>query len=152
MNATRILPDLQCSLLCEEIRQEVNGNFFLVGVINFIRVPKLPVMALRLCVFNRWAAGLGKFTECVKLIAPDQTTVLRKSEVKFELQDASLSSTNVTLMQQVEFKQAGTYYVEVLVDDVMKLRYPIPVMVTPPPEPGQGGGQNPKPPAQQPVQ
>ena len=141
MNPTRILPDLQCSLLCEEIRQEVNGNFFLIGVINFIRVPKLPVVAFRLCVFNRWAAGLGQFTESVRLIAPDQTTVLRKGEVKFALQDATLSATNVTVLQQVEFKMAGTYYIEVQVDDVMKLRYPIPVIHTPPP-----AGSNPKPP------
>lgn len=144
MNPTRILPDLQCSLLCEEIRQEVNGNFFLIGVINFIRVPKLPVVAFRLCVFNRWAAGLGQFTEGVKLIAPDQTTVLRKGEVKFALQDATLSATNVTVLQQVEFKTAGTYYIEVQVDDVMKLRYPIPVIHTPPPPPP--AGQHSKPP------
>jgi len=135
MNPTRILPDLQCSLMCEEIRQEANGNFFLVGVLNFIRVPQLPVVAFRLSVFNRWTAGLGQFTESVRLIAPDQTTVLRKGEVKFNLQDAALSATNVTVFGQVEFKAAGAYYVEVLVDDVMKLRYPIPVVVTPPPNP-----------------
>ena len=82
MNATRILPDLQSSLLCEEVRQEANGNFFIIGVINFIRVPQLPVVAFRLSVFNRWTAGLGQFTESVRLIAPDQTTVMRKSEVK----------------------------------------------------------------------
>ena len=41
MTPTRILPDLQCSLLCEEVRQEANGNFFLVGVINFIRVRRM---------------------------------------------------------------------------------------------------------------
>ena len=134
MNATRILPDLQCSLVCEEIRQEVNGNFFLIGVVNFIRVPKLPVVALRLCVFNRWAAGVGQFTESVRLIAPDQMTVLRKGEVKFALKDAALSATNVTMLQQIEFKKAGTYFVEVLVDDVMKLRYPIPVIHVPPPQ------------------
>ncbi|TAL00625.1 MAG: hypothetical protein EPO07_09475 [Verrucomicrobia bacterium] len=134
MNPTRILPDLQCSLVCEEIRQEVNGNFFLIGVINFIRVPQVPVVALRLCVFNRWTAGLGNFTENVRLIAPDQTTVLRKGEVKFPLQDASMSATNVTVLQQVEFKTAGTYYIEVLVDDVMKLRYPLAVIHTPPPQ------------------
>lgn len=144
MNPTRILPDLQCSLLCEEIRQEVNGNFFLIGVINFIRVPQLPVVAFRLCVFNRWAAGIGQFTETVRLIAPDQTTVLRKGDVKFALKDAALSATNVTLLQQVEFKVAGTYYVEVLVDDVMKLRYPIAVIHTPQ---QQQGGQT-QPPAQ----
>src|SRR3974390_3640094 len=125
MQATRILPDLQCSLLCEEIRQEVTGNFFLIGVINFIRVPQLPVVALKLAVFNRWTAGIGQFTETVRFVAPDQTTVLRKAEVKFALQDAALHAPNVTVFGQVEFKSAGTYLVEVMVDDVMKLRYPV---------------------------
>src|SRR2546423_8236793 len=124
MNPTRILPDLQCSLLCEEIRQEVTGNFILIGVINFIRVPQLPVVALKLSLFNRWTAGLGQFTESVRLVAPDQTTVLRKGEVKFALQDAALQATNVTVFGQVELKTAVAYYVEVLVDSVMKLRYP----------------------------
>ena len=133
MNPTRILPDLQCSLLCEEVRQEVNGNFFLLGVINFIRVPQVPVVAFKLSLFNRWTAGVGQFTETARLIAPDQTSVLRKGEVKFVLQDAALHATNVTLFGQVEFKTVGTYYVEVLVDDVMKLRYPVPVLVAPPP-------------------
>ena len=135
MNPTRILPDLQASLLCEEVRQEATGNFFLIGVINFLRVPQLPVTATRLCVFNRWTAGVGQFTETVRLIAPDQTTLLRKGEMKFELRDPGLHSTNVMFFGQVEFKVAGTYFVEVLVDDVMKLRYPVPVLVaTPPPQ------------------
>jgi hypothetical protein len=141
MQATRILPDLQCSLMCEEVRQEANANFFLIGVMSFIRVPQLPVVAFKLTVFNRWTAGVGQFVETSRFIAPDQTTVLRKGEVKFGLQDAGLHATNVTVFGQVEFKVAGTYYVEVLVDDVMKLRYPVPVIVTPPPN------QPPAPPA-----
>lgn len=133
MQPTRILPDLQCSLLCEEIRQEANGNFFLIGVINFIRLPQLPAMAFQLSVFNRWTAGVGQFVESSRLIAPDQTTVLRKGEVKFGLADAGLHATNISLFRQVEFKVAGTYFVEVLVDDVMKLRYPMAVVLAPPP-------------------
>jgi hypothetical protein len=143
MQATRILPDLQCSLLCEEVRQEANGNFFLIGVINFIRVPQLPVVAFKLSLFNRWTAGVGQFVETARLIAPDQTTVLRKGEVKFALQDVALHATNVTVFAQVELKVAGTYYVEVVVDDVMKLRYPVPVILTPP------ANQPPSPPASQ---
>jgi hypothetical protein len=131
MQISRILPDLQCSLLCEEIRQESNGNFFLIGVINYLRVPQVPVTAFKLSVFNRWTAGMGQFTESVRFVAPDQTTLLRKSELKFELKDPSLHSTNVSVFGQVEFKTSGTYFVEVLVDDVMKLRYPIPLMVQP---------------------
>ena len=131
MNPTRILPDLQSSLLCEEVRQEANGNFIIIGVVNFLRVPQLPIVAGRMCVFNRWTAGIGQFTENVRLIAPDQTTVLRKGEMKFELRDPSLHSTNVLVFGNIEFKTAGTYFVEVLVDDVMKLRYPIPVVHAP---------------------
>jgi hypothetical protein len=127
--------------MCEEIRQEANGNFMLIGVINFIRVPQLPVVAFKLSVFNRWTAGIGQFTESVRLIGPDQTTVLRKGEVRFNLQEPNMQANNVTLFGQVEFKTAGTYFVEVLVDDVMKLRYPVPVILAPPQQ------QNPQQPA-----
>jgi hypothetical protein len=147
MQASRILPDLQCSLVCEEIRQEMSGSFILIGVINFIRVPQLPVVAIKLGVFNRWTAGLGQFTETVRLIAPDQTTVMRQGEVKFALQDAMHNATTFTVFPQVEFKTAGMYYVEVLVDDVMKVRYPVPVIHTPPPNPPKDQPQPPQPPA-----
>src|SRR3954447_13436286 len=134
MQASRILPDLQASVLCEEVRQEINGNFILIGVIGFVTVPQLPVTAFKLCLFNRWAAGLGQFTETTRLIGPDQTTVLRNSTVKFQLQDPTHNATNVTVFGQVKFEVAGTYYVEVLVDDVLKLRFPIPVRVVTPPQ------------------
>jgi hypothetical protein len=143
MNATRILPDLQASLLCEEVRQEANGNLFLIGVINFIRVPQLPIVAPRLCVFNRWTAGLGQFSEKIRIIAPDQSTVISKSETKFELRDPSHCTTGVMVFGNVEFKTAGTYFVEVMVDDVMKLRYPVPVIHTPPQPPAGQKPQNP---------
>src|ERR1051326_7146686 len=118
MNATRILPDLQCSLLCEDVRPEANGNFIIIGVIGVVNVPQLPVTAFKLCVFNRWTAGIGQFTESVKLIGPDGTTVQRQSQVKFQLQDPVHNATNVTLFGQVKFEAQGTYYIEVLVDDV----------------------------------
>src|SRR5271156_4539535 len=134
MQPTRILPDLQASLMCEDVKQEATGNLFLIGVISFIRVPQLPVVAGRLCVFNRWTAGIGQFTETVRLIATDQVTVLRKAEMKFELKDPAQHSTNVMVFGQLEFKAAGNYFVEVLVDDVMKLRSPLLIILAPPPE------------------
>ena len=59
MTPSRILPDLQCSLLCEDVRQEVSGNFILDRRRQFVRVPQLPVAAFKLCLFNRWTAGLA---------------------------------------------------------------------------------------------
>ena len=143
MQATRILPDLQGSFLCEDVRQEVNGNFIVIGVIGYVNVPQLPVAALKLCVFNRWAAGIGQFTESVRLIAPDQTTVIRESKVKFTLHDPTNNATNVTVFGQVKFEQQGAYYIEVTVDDVLKLRYPIPVRVVQQAAPGQQQPQRP---------
>ncbi len=141
MTPTRILPDLQCSLLCEDVRQETSGNFIIIGVIAYVNVPQLPVTAFKLCVFNRWTAGIGQFNEVVRLVAPDSTTVLRQSQVKFQLQDPSFNATNVTVFGQLKFETPGTYFMEVLVDDVMKLRFPIPVRIVTPP------GQQPQPPA-----
>jgi hypothetical protein len=133
MQPTRILPDLQCSLICEEVRQEINGNFIIIGVLGYIQVPQVPVTAFKLCVFNRWTAGVGGFTENVRLIAPDQVTVLRQSQVKFMVKEASHHATNVTVFGQIKFEAAGTYFVEVLVDDVMKLRFPLPLVLVQPP-------------------
>jgi hypothetical protein len=137
IQATRILPDLQCSLICEEVRQEVNGNLLLIGVIQLLRVPQLPITAGRICVFNRWTAGIGQFSESVRLIAPDQTTVVAKGDSRFELRDPSMSATNVMFFGNVKFEAAGTYFVEVNVDDVMKMRFPLPVVVVPAPNQGQ---------------
>lgn len=135
MNVTRILPDLQCALVCEDVRQEVTGNFIILGVAAFLRVPQLPVTANRLCVFSRWCAGVGNFTETVRIIAPDQTTVMREAKVKFALQDPAHNATNLSVFGQLEIPSAGIYFVEVLVDDVLKLRFPLAVLLAQ--QPGQ---------------
>ena len=93
MQPTRILPDLQCSLLCEEIRQEVTGSFFLVGVVNYIRVPQLPVVAFKLSVFNRWTAGIGQFTETVR----GQRGLGTASELDLLSQQSAEAQTAATL-------------------------------------------------------
>jgi hypothetical protein len=154
MNPSRLLPDLQCSIMAEDVRQEVQGSFVLVGVLGFIRVPQVPVTAYKLCIFNRWTSGLGQFTETVRFMAPDQTTVLRTGQTRFALQDATHHATNLTVLGQLQFPAAGVYQVEILVDEVMKIRYPLPVVVVPPTPPRSAPGtatapesNEPKPPA-----
>ena len=144
MQPSRILPDLQCSILCEEVRQEITGNFMLIGVIDIIRVPQVPVTAFKLAVFNRWTAGIGQFTESVRFIAPDQSTVLHKSEVRFAMKDPNINATTVTMFGNVKFATDGVYSVEILVDDVMKLRFPITVVVVAPPNATAGTGSKPE--------
>jgi len=118
--------------VCEQVRQEANGNFIIIGVVNYLRVPSVPITAMNLCVFNRWTAGVGTFNQAIRLLAPDGVTVVTKQEMRFELQDPSASWTCVTGLGQIEFKAAGVcYFVEVLVDDVPKIKYPVPILLAP---------------------
>jgi hypothetical protein len=133
MTPTRILPDLQFSVVCEDIRREVGGTCSLIGVVAAIPVPQVPVSLFKLFVFNRWTAGVGQFTETVRFMAPDGTTVLRKGDVRFALQDPVHSATNVTFLGQIQLPATGVYHIEVSVDDVMKIRYPLPVLLVKPP-------------------
>ena len=142
MTDARILPDLQCSLICEDVRPEANGNIILIGVLNQIVVPQVPVMANKLACFNRWTAGVGEFNEVVKLLAPDQSTVVRENALSFSLENPGMIRTNVHLFQNVEFTEAGVYHVEVTVDDVLRLRYPLPLVVMPQDQSGGGSDAN----------
>lgn len=135
MTPNRILPDLQCSLLCEDVRAETSGNLILIGVLGVIRVPQVPITAPKVCVINRWCAGIGQFTEQVRLVGPDAQQVIRKSSSKFNLPDPTQTATLVSVFPGIEFPVGGVYHVEVLVDDVMKIRFPVPVIVVP--QPGQ---------------
>ena len=49
-----------------------------------------------------------------------------------------MHATNVSLFGQVQFTEAGVHYVEVLVDEVMKLRYPLNVVLAPPKQAPEG--------------
>ena len=118
--------------MCEEIRQEANGNPMLIGVLTGLIVPQLPVTAHQIACFNRWTAGVGEFTENVKIIAPDGSTALCENKIKYGLKRPEDILTNLHIFRNVEFKEAGCYQVEVNVDDVLKLRYPFPVNLVPP--------------------
>lgn len=139
MTPNRILPDLQSSLLCEDVRPEASGNLILIGVLGVIRVPQVPIAAPKVCVINRWCAGIGQFTEQVRLVGPDGQQILRKSASKFALPDPTQTATLVSVFPNIEFPVAGVYHVEVLVDDVMKVRFPVPLIVVP--QPGQNAPQ-----------
>ena len=80
-----ILPDLQSCVLCEDVRHEFNGMQTLVGVINIVPAPQLPITCMRLCIWSRWCSGAGKFKQRSRIIGVDEQQVLAQAEVEFEL-------------------------------------------------------------------
>ncbi len=135
---TPIIPDLQSAILCDDVRQERNGKFILIGLFDAIVVPALPVRYPRLFLVTRWCSGQGEFTQRSRVLRPDGTSVqVEGQRIPVRLPNPEATATNVEVFLNVEFTQAGTHWVEVLLDGDLKIRYPLRVG-TPAPH-----GQNP---------
>ncbi|MFL6519899.1 MAG: DUF6941 family protein [Chthoniobacterales bacterium] len=128
MDADAILPDLQSAVLCEDVRCEINGMQTLVGVVNVIPAPSVPVNALRLCIWSRWCSGSGKFRQKSRIIGVDEQQVLAQAEVEFELKEMEGHATNVHYFAGIQFQQFGLHHVEIFLENELRLRFPLPVV------------------------
>ncbi len=121
-----MIPDLQSSLLCDDVRQERNGKFMLIGLFDALGVPGFPLVFQRLCIVNRWCCGEGRFNQRSRLLQPDGNTVLAEGkDVPVELPDSEAIVTSIEFFMNVKFDREGTYWVEILLDNDIKLRYPL---------------------------
>lgn len=133
---TPIIPDLQSAILCDDVRQERNGKFILIGLFDAIVVPALPVRYPRLFLVTRWCSGQGEFTQRSRILRPDgSTTQVEGQRIPVRLSNPEATATNVEVFLNVEFTIAGTHWVEVLMDGDLKIRYPLRVGT---PSPGHG--------------
>jgi hypothetical protein len=128
MEENAILPDLQSAVLCEDVRCEINGMQTLVGVINVIPAPTLPINCMRLCIWSRWCSGSGTFRQKSRIIGVDEQQVLAQAEVEFELKEMEGHATNVHYFGGVQFQQFGMHHVEIFLENELRLRFPLPVV------------------------
>jgi hypothetical protein len=104
----------------------------LVGVINVIPAPALPINWMRLCIWARWCSGAGKFRQRSRIIGVDEQQVIAQAEVEFVLKEMEGHATNVHYFGGVQFQQFGLHHVEIYLGDELRLRFPLPVVrITP---------------------
>ena len=121
-----ITPDIQSSILCDDVRQERNGKFILIGLFDAIVVQSLPVRYPRLFMVTRWCSGEGEFKQRTRILKPDQSTVLVEGQnIPIRLPSPEATATNVEVFLNVEFQIEGAHWVEVLLDDDLSVRYPL---------------------------
>lgn len=128
MQSDAILPDLQSCVVCEDVRCEFNGMQTLVGVLNVVPTPTLPINYLRLCIWSRWCGGIGRFKQRSRIIGVDEQQVIAQAEVGFELKEMEGHATNVHYFGGVQFQQYGIHHVEVYLENELRLRFPLPVI------------------------
>ena len=132
---SNMIPDLQSSVICDDVRQERNGKFILIGLFDAIGAPELPLRYPRLFAVTRWCSGEGQFTQHTRILHPDQSTVLIEGkDIPVNLPNPECSATNVEVFVNVNFEREGTHWIEILLDGDIKIRYPLRVgKVQPPP-------------------
>ena len=131
----RMIPDLQASFACEDVRLEASGIAFHRRHHQFHRraVAADPGdQALRL---TRWSSGVGQFEQTTRLVGPDEETVLAAATTQFHLTHEESHTTNVNIFGGIQFTHVGAHHVEILLDTEMRLRFPIRVMLPSAPQP-----------------
>ncbi len=121
-------PDVQASVVCEDVRMEINGSQTLVGVINAIVAPQLPIRMLKCCIWTRWCSGEGTFTQRARIVAPDEESVVCENSVQFRLSTVEIHATNVHFFSGIQFDHYGFYHVEIYLEEDLRLRYPLAVV------------------------
>ncbi len=130
-----MIPDLQSSILCDDVRQERNGKFILIGLFDSIAGANFPLVYPRLFLVTRWCSGEGEFKQRTRILKPDQTSVLAEGkDIPVRLPSPEAVATNVEAFMNVVFKDDGIYWIETLLDGDIKIRYPLRVSkIQPPP-------------------
>lgn len=137
-----MVPDLQMSVLCDDVRQERTGKFILIGLFDVIGMPQFPAVFQRVCIVNRWCSGQGRFMEKTRIIGPDNGVVIAEGQgIPVQLADTEATVTNVEFFMNLKFDKEGVYWIEILIDGDLKLRYPLRVNRVAIPPMAQGGPQ-----------
>src|SRR5471032_2046743 len=102
-NFERMIPDLQAPFACEDVRVEASGAHTIVGIIDFLGAPALPIQILKLCVWTRWSSGIGQFEQETRLVAPDEETILATATTQFRLENENSHTTNVNIFSGLQF-------------------------------------------------
>ena len=126
MSDSFLKPDLQASLLCDDVRQEMNGKFMLIGIFERLGFPEFPGVVPKFCIVNRWCCGEGTYTQQTRIMAPDGVTkIVEGRAVEIKLQNETAVATSVEFFVNLRFPSPGTYWVEVTIDHELKIRHPL---------------------------
>lgn len=121
----RILPDLQFSVLCDDVRREDNGKFIFIGLFETIGAQNYPVQHQTLFIVNRWCNGAGEFKQKTVIKTPDNSVLAEDRETQITLRDLKSKHTVIARFNKLRFQKPGEYAVEIVLDGENKIRYPL---------------------------
>ena len=127
-------PDLQFSVLCDDVRREDNGKLMLIGLFEALGGPAYPLLYPGLHVVNRWCNGEGEYKQRVRIMGAENVVLVETAESPVVLPDPLANVTAVSFFRNVQFPKPGKYWVEVLLGSDLKQRYPLMAVEIRPPQ------------------
>ena len=120
-----IEPDLQFSVLCDEVRREDNGKWMFLGLFENIAVPQFPTAHGALCVVNKWIGGQGQWVQQTRFIDEDDHVLLQSNLIPFELESLDASFMAIQAFAGLPLNGEGKIWIEVSLGGELKRRFPL---------------------------
>ena len=121
-----IKPNLQFSVVCDDVRREDNGKFMLLGIFEAINAREFPARHHTLFVANRWCKGEGTFTQKIRIVSTkDKSIIFQTEDQPFQLTDIDSHHTIISRFNNLLFPDVGKYWVEIFLNNELILNYPI---------------------------
>ena len=117
---------LHYTIMCEDVRVEINHKLSLMGIFYAIQVPQVPVTLLKLVILNHWS-GEGQFLSEVRILTPDRTQPIAVSSPSPFQVPPNGYADNVTIFANVSFPTAGNYVVQSLINSNVFAEQPLQV-------------------------
>src|ERR1041385_8036575 len=106
---------LHYTILCEDVRVEINHKLSLMGIFYAMQVPQLPVTLLKLVILNHWS-GEGQYLSEVRILTPDRAQPVAVSKPSSFQVPPDGFADNVTIFANVTFPDPGNYVVQTLIN------------------------------------
>lgn len=120
-------PLLQFSIPCLEVKEDGGPPSFL-RIFYELPFPEFPFIFPEPGFFiaNGWCNGKGDFVQSMKLLKPDKKTVLiQTGDQPFSLKEEETPFMAVNLLAEVKFDAPGTYWIQIFLNNELKLEYPL---------------------------
>jgi Family of unknown function (DUF6941) len=106
---------LHYTILCEDVRLEINHKLSLMGMFYAIQAPQLPITLFKIVILNHWS-GEGQFLSEVRILTPDRSHPIAVSPPSpFQIPRDGFAD-NVTVFANVGFPAPGNYVVQTLIN------------------------------------
>lgn len=120
-----IPPSLLFSVMCDDVRREDNGKFILIGLFEAIGASVFPVLHPALYIINCWCSGLGSFKQKTRISDKNNLVLAEDRETAFSLNDLKSKHKVIARFNNLKFDAPGEYAIEVMLNNELKIRYPL---------------------------